>query len=231
MEEVLAEEIWKPLVYHGEYFGDTHEISNMGRLRSTNTNKILKQNINHEGYLTTVISRGRARKICIKIHRAVAENFVDGDKTLVINHKDLNKLNNRWDNLEFVTYLENTLHAVRNRALKTKLKDDDFDCIWELKSNGMTLKQIAEVMDVSEDTIWLFLNGKIWTYYYDKKPWLLNINSRPQRLSLDVLQKIAELKKSGQTNQSISNILGVTRSQVDHFVYRESYKPYQYLLS
>lgn len=129
----MEEEIWKPLVYHGEYFGDTHEISNMGRLRSVKTNKILKQTINHEGYLTTTISRGRKRGICIRIHRAVAENFVDGDKTLVINHKDLNKLNNCWDNLEFVTSQENTLHAVKNGALNTKLKECDLDSIWEMR--------------------------------------------------------------------------------------------------
>lgn len=165
----MEEEIWKPLVYHDEYFGDTHEISNLGRLRNIRLNMVLHPSINRQGYYMQVISRGRARSIPIKIHRAVAENFVDGDKNLNVNHKDLNKLNNRWDNLEFITGQENIEHATRNGAMIHKLNIDDLNKIWEMRRNGVTAKKIAESFDVCESSIVDFLSRKSHKYYYDGK--------------------------------------------------------------
>lgn len=110
-------ELWKPLIYHGEYFGDTFEVSNYGNIRNIITGKKRKLSLNKQGYYYCVISRGRKRKLFIKAHRAVAENFVDGDKTLVINHIDCDKTNNYFRNLEFVSVLENNLHARDNHLV------------------------------------------------------------------------------------------------------------------
>ena len=112
---------WKPLTYHGEYFGNTHEISDTGLLRNSITKKELRQNANKEGYLTTVISRGRKRKIAVKIHRAVAENFLAKQEGKnIINHKDGNKKNNNILNLEWCTSRENMLHAYGNGLIKNR---------------------------------------------------------------------------------------------------------------
>lgn len=44
----------------------------------------------------------------------VAEAFVDGwFEGAEVNHKDLNKLNNKWDNLEWVTHSENQKHQYK----------------------------------------------------------------------------------------------------------------------
>jgi NUMOD4 motif/HNH endonuclease len=45
------------------------------------------------------------------IHRLVAEHFINGDRSLDINHKDGDKKNNSVDNLEFVTKSQNMLHS------------------------------------------------------------------------------------------------------------------------
>lgn len=45
------------------------------------------------------------------VHRLVAEHFINGDRSLDINHKDGNKKNNSVDNLEFVTKSQNMLHS------------------------------------------------------------------------------------------------------------------------
>lgn len=48
----------------------------------------------------------------VYVHRLVAEAFTDArDET--VNHKDGNKLNNRFSNLEWVSYSENNSHAFR----------------------------------------------------------------------------------------------------------------------
>lgn len=45
------------------------------------------------------------------VHHLVAEVF-HGESVLEVNHKDGNKLNNHWTNLEYVTRRENHLHGV-----------------------------------------------------------------------------------------------------------------------
>lgn len=162
-------EEWKPLTYHGEYFGDTYEISNYGRLRNIKSGNIRKLSFNKNGYLHCVISRGRKRKIAIKIHRAVAENFVEGNKEgLVINHKDGVKTNNNYKNLEFITREENIKHAVKHGLIKrggeapgAKLNDDQVSEIRKMyKPGSVTLKQISKEFGVGIQTVSDIINGK-----------------------------------------------------------------------
>ena len=91
-------------------------ISNTGKLYSLVSKKILKTVIHKEGYEVVCISLGsRKNKKLIRIHVAVACMFVDGyKKGLIVNHKDTNKLNNLYTNLEWVTHSENSQHAEKN---------------------------------------------------------------------------------------------------------------------
>ena len=112
--------IWKRMIYHGKDLGDFYLVSNTGEIKGVKTGKIRKKNINHEGYYFVCISLGsRDNKPLIKIHRAVAETFLDNKESYpVINHKDGNKLNNNLDNLEFCTYQDNSIHAVETGLIK-----------------------------------------------------------------------------------------------------------------
>lgn len=111
--------IWKRMIYHGKDLGDYYLVSNTGEIKGIKTGKIRKKNINHEGYYFVCVSLGsRDDKSCIKVHRAVAETFLDNAKNYpVINHKDGNKLNNNVENLEFCTNQYNTQHAVDNNLV------------------------------------------------------------------------------------------------------------------
>lgn len=108
--------IWERMIYHGKDLGDYYLVSNSGEIKGVKTNKIRKKNINHEGYYFVCVSLGsRDIKTYIKVHRAVAETFLDNPDNLpIINHKDGNKLNNNVDNLEFCTYQYNIQHAIKN---------------------------------------------------------------------------------------------------------------------
>lgn len=116
----MSEVIWKRMIYHGKDLGDYYLVSNTGEIKGVKTGKIRKKNINHEGYYFVCVSLGsREEKPLIKVHRAVAETFLDNFNNYpVINHKDGNKLNNFVDNLEFCTQQQNIQHAVENNLFK-----------------------------------------------------------------------------------------------------------------
>lgn len=114
-------EIWKEIEgYEGRY-----QISNMGRVKSLQYHrgqkeKIMKprtvtKNNGRQMYSYVMLSKDCHIKCC-KIHRLVAEYFVansDPENKIYVNHKDGNKHNNYYENLEWVTPLENNLHAYR----------------------------------------------------------------------------------------------------------------------
>ena len=86
---------------------DKYSITNDGRVYSYFSNKYLKPVFDKDGYATVNLSRDNVvRKY--KIHRLVAETFVDNpNNKQVVNHKDFNRSNNWFENLEWVTQEEN----------------------------------------------------------------------------------------------------------------------------
>lgn len=78
---------------------------NKGRINYNKPFKILKQSMSTSGYLQIHISYNCKRK-SVFVHRLVAETFY-GDSDLTVDHKDGNKLNNRLDNLQFMTLGDN----------------------------------------------------------------------------------------------------------------------------
>ena len=64
------------------------------------------------GYLRiTLTKKGYKKSIPAKIHRLVGFAFIPNpDNKPEINHKDTDKTNNRWDNLEWCTQKENQEH-------------------------------------------------------------------------------------------------------------------------
>lgn len=79
--------------------------------------KILKQNIDAEGYLYVSMDGGRYR-----IHWLFYNTFIGDSSGYVIDHKDRNKLNNEPSNLRLVTQKVNT----HNRTLAYKPDITDF---------------------------------------------------------------------------------------------------------
>lgn len=119
-KEVVCME-WKPMIYRGIDFSERYKISDNGDIFSIRSNKMLKQNLIN-GYLGCVVSLGkRGKQKSIKVHIAVAENFIknsDPNKN-EINHIDGDKTNNKVSNLEWVTRGENARNASECDLFKT----------------------------------------------------------------------------------------------------------------
>lgn len=108
------EEIWRDI---HEYEG-LYQVSNLGKIKSLNYNHTKKEKIlvlanSSTGYKVTVLSKSGKTKT-INVHRLVAEAFIPNPNNLpCINHKDGNKINNCFDNLEWCTYSHNNKEAFR----------------------------------------------------------------------------------------------------------------------
>jgi hypothetical protein len=83
-----------------------------GRKR-TIKGKQYSSRIDRAGYPTVKLHKGKAQSTCY-IHRILAEAFIPNPLGKpMVNHIDGNKLNNKLDNLEWVTNSENMKHAFK----------------------------------------------------------------------------------------------------------------------
>lgn len=102
-------------------YNDIYEISTEGKIRNKKRpNRILKTYINNCGY-----EKFKGHNVHNYVHRMVAEIFLPNPSGKEqVNHKNGNKLDNRVENLEWVTRSENVTHAYRklNRVVNTKGK-------------------------------------------------------------------------------------------------------------
>jgi hypothetical protein len=108
------EEIWKDI----EGFPD-YQVSNLGRVKSfkCGKEKILNGS-KQKGYMFVVLSENKMVKHK-PVHRLVAIAFL-GKNSMLVNHKDGNKLNNLLSNLEYVSNRENISHGFLSKKTSSK---------------------------------------------------------------------------------------------------------------
>lgn len=110
---------WKTLTYTKE-ITPLYEVSSCGKIRNKTTGKLLKTYIDKDGYEHVTLStpiKGVKKSRHYPVHRLVAYNFVKGFKDgLTVNHKDDNKTNNTYSNLEWMTLSENVKTAYKTGA-------------------------------------------------------------------------------------------------------------------
>lgn len=105
-------EIWKDIPgYEGLY-----KISNYGTVFSFFTGTVRSSVNAGRGYRAIQLSDGLGHKKRHYVHRLVAEAFLcqPSSDSMTVNHKNLDKTDNRVENLEWMTSQENSHHAYLN---------------------------------------------------------------------------------------------------------------------
>ena len=105
---------------------ETYEISNFGNVRNVKTGRIMKTNVNKDGYYRLNIRNDEECKFFIL--RLVAQTFIPNPENKpLIDHIDGNVKNNNVSNLRWATHSENGINKKMNPKNKTGYTGVKFD--------------------------------------------------------------------------------------------------------
>lgn len=121
--EDLEGELWKPIDSRGKYY-----ISNQGRVKSYQLRqaKLLNPYSNQKGYLRVDIKTDSRRTYLV--HQLVALAFIPNDNPIekdTIDHIDLDKTNNRADNLRWLSRADNVRAYQEQKKQRGQNNDTD----------------------------------------------------------------------------------------------------------
>ena len=144
-------ETWKKI----EGF-ENYSVSDQGRVRRdtdyncTKGGRILKPGKHKRGYLQVALSQN-GEVNAKRVHRLVAEAFIPNpDNKPEVNHKNGVNTDNRSENLEWSTTLENMKHAFKTGLNpNSKLTDSAVLQIRQLLTQDLTQKAIGDRFGVS----------------------------------------------------------------------------------
>ena len=161
--KVPNKEVWKPVKGTQVYF-----VSNFGRVKSVKNGKERIIKLFSGGNYLSCNMYFKGKQKTIPTHLAVAEAFL-GERPdgCVVNHIDGNKFNNNVDNLEYITYSDNTNHAFDNglsvsgeQHPNSTLSNADVVLMKLLSASGYTSKELSEKFGVNQRTVNRIKNGQ-----------------------------------------------------------------------
>lgn len=139
--------------YEGIYSIDCY-----GNIKNAN-NKLKSTFIEHGGYKAVILYKNNKYKK-FKVHRLVAEHFIDNTYNFnIVNHIDNDKTNNFYKNLEWCSQSHNVKVGDRTKQLSSKVRIEEFGKIIKRCSS---IKEAAKFLNVTAGSIAtsLYRNGR-----------------------------------------------------------------------
>lgn len=88
-----------------------YSVSTYGNVKNNRTQKLRKLTINYDGYITLELKKDTGEYCPMRVHRLVALTFLDNSKNKeTVNHKNHIRHDNRLENLEWFTHIEQNNH-------------------------------------------------------------------------------------------------------------------------
>lgn len=140
--------MWKDVCYC-----DLYEVNESGLVRRKSNHHVLNGCL-ASGYKSVKLTFPDGHQQRFYVHRLVAIHFIENDnpttKTFV-NHKDGDKLNNKVENLEWVSPRENNLHYYRELKAEKKKKFSQPIPVIQLL-DGCEIARFASIKKASKAT-------------------------------------------------------------------------------
>lgn len=151
-----------------ENFYKGYRVDREGYIISKRFNRPLKYNILQKGYAANKL-RVDGKYEDVLVHRIIAKMFVPNPENKPqVNHKDGNKLNNCYDNLEWCTASENQIHAIENNLAsigedKPQSKLTEGEAI-EIKYSSMSQRKLAKKYNISRSVVADIKSKRRWKH-------------------------------------------------------------------
>lgn len=133
---------------------------------------VVKQKENKDGYMEVTLGKTDNRHARVKVHRIIAEQFIDNPLGLPeVNHIDCNRKNNSADNLEWCTHLQNIRHSTNLGHYKNKCGSNNgrsrlnWDIVESIRSDYKSGKKISEISyeyNIPWSTVSNVVHKKTW---------------------------------------------------------------------
>lgn len=209
-----------------------------GKIISKRTGKELSKWIDNVGYYQCLLYKN-GKRLHKRIHNLIAQTFLEEAKEKPeVNHIDGNKLNNKIENLEFVSGQYNTLHGYneglyktnkRNIRVRVYLKQGDSkgDYIGEFNS----IRSLSEKLKLNRKTVSnIIFNEKTNCTLYIFEPiieeefFFIEVYSREGKFIGSYPSVIQTSEATRLPRETISNILKKKSKNKTKYIFIKRYK-------
>lgn len=210
-------------------------ISTTGVIFNRRSGRCLHAAINNNGYLMTSLEHAGVNKP-YAVHRLVALTFIPNPENKpVVNHIDGDKTNPYVTNLEWVTYKENTEHAIRTGLMNpwdplTKARgvnsgknihpEERIHRVCKLLQDGLGPTEISRIItEIDIKSIDSIRRGNNWKHIscqYKIPPAKHKIP-----LQSEIKNKIVDLARDGMSSNDIMKTLSLGDYKTNPYVYEQ----------
>lgn len=186
-----------------------YSIDEFGNVFNSYSNRYLKNTLGDDGYYKISLIDDDGNRKYFRVNRLVGISFVPNPENKpVINHKDGDKHNNHYKNLEWCTVSENTKHSYANGLQKTNngfsvLDHNKVHKICKLLEQGVRPKEISVITNTPNRKIIEIRNRTYWTCISDE--YNIDYVKKEYKMQLNKVKRICEMLESGYSVKAISN--------------------------